>query len=195
MKIGVLALQGAFAEHMSSLSRLGVAGVELRQRGDITPDLDGLVLPGGESTVMGKLLRELDMFDPLKTMIQGGMPVFSTCAGLILLAARAENQEKTYFEVMDITVRRNAYGRQLGSFSTQAEFAGIGVIPMIFIRAPYISAVGPRAQVLAVVDGHIVAARQDAMLCTAFHPELSSDLRVHDYFLGTVAQRASGTAA
>jgi 5'-phosphate synthase pdxT subunit len=144
---------------------------------------------------MGKLLRELDMFDPLKTMIQGGMPVFSTCAGLILLAARAENQEKTYFEVMDITVRRNAYGRQLGSFSTQAEFAGIGVIPMIFIRAPYISAVGPRAQVLAVVDGHIVAARQDAMLCTAFHPELSSDLRVHDYFLRTVAQRASGTAA
>ena len=195
MKIGVLALQGAFAEHLSSLSRLGVTGVELRQRADITPDLDGLVLPGGESTVMGKLLRELDMFDPLKTMIQGGMPVFSTCAGLILLAARAENQEKTYFEVMDITVRRNAYGRQLGSFSTQAEFAGIGVIPMIFIRAPYISAVGPRAQVLAVVDGHIVAARQDAMLCTAFHPELSSDLRVHDYFLRTVAQRASGTAA
>lgn len=191
MKIGVLALQGAFAEHRSSLGRLGVDTVELRQRADLSADLDGLVLPGGESTVMGKLLRELGMFDQLRAMLMGGMPVFSTCAGLILLAARADNQEKTYFEVMDITVRRNAYGRQLGSFSTEAEFRGLGVIPMVFIRAPYISAVGPRAQALAEVDGHVVAARQDAMLCTAFHPELSRDLRVHEFFLRMVPPRAS----
>jgi len=194
-KIGVLALQGAFAEHIAALRKLGANCVELRQLADLDQDLDGLILPGGESTVMGKLLRELNMFQPLKQRIQEGLPVFSTCAGLILLAERTENQEKTYFALMDITVRRNAFGRQLGSFSTVAEFSGLGPIPMIFIRAPYISQVGSHAQVLAQVDGNIVAARQDHMLCTAFHPELSSDLRVHGYFLNMVYEAATAKAS
>lgn len=188
IRVGVLALQGAFAEHITSLRKLGVESLELRQPADLNQSFDGLILPGGESTVMGKLLRELDMFQPLKQRIQAGLPVFATCAGLILLAERAESQEKTYFELMDITVRRNAYGRQLGSFSTTAEFDGIGQIPMIFIRAPYISQVGPKARTLAEVDGNIVAARQSHMLCTAFHPELSSDLSVHNYFLEMIQE-------
>ncbi len=195
IRVGVLALQGAFAEHIASLRKLGVESLELRQPADLNQSFDGLILPGGESTVMGKLLRELDMFHPLKQRIQAGMPVFATCAGLILLAERAENQEKTYFELMDISVRRNAYGRQLGSFSINAEFDGIGQIPMIFIRAPYISQVGPKARTLAAVDGHIVAARQGHMLCTAFHPELSSDLRVHNYFLDMIREAACTNAS
>lgn len=183
MKIGVLALQGAFAEHLAALRKLGVSGVEIRRRADFTDDLSGLILPGGESTVMGKLLRELGLYLPIRAAIAGGLPVFSTCAGLILLAERADNDEQTYFGLMDITVRRNAYGRQLGSFCATGELGGIGLFPMVFIRAPFISSTGPKAQALAVVDGHIVAARQERMLATAFHPELTDDLRVHDYFL------------
>lgn len=124
MTIGVLALQGAFAEHLAALRKLGVNSVEIRQRADFHADLDGIILPGGESTVMGKLLRELELYTPIRDAIAAGMPVFSTCAGLILLAERAENNEKTYFALMDITVRRNAYGRQLGSFRTTADIAG-----------------------------------------------------------------------
>ena len=195
IRVGVLALQGAFAEHIASLRKLGVEPLELRQPADLNQSFDGLILPGGESTVMGKLLRELDMFKPLKQRIQAGLPVFATCAGLILLAERAENQEKTYFELMDITVRRNAYGRQLGSFSTTAQFDGIGPIPMIFIRAPYISQVGPKARTLAEVDGNIVAARQNHLVCTAFHPELSSDLSVHNYFLDMIREATRTNAS
>jgi len=190
IRVGVLALQGAFAEHIAFLRKLGVEALELRQPADLNKSFDGLILPGGESTVMGKLLRELEMFQLLKQRIQDGMPVFATCAGLILLAERAENQEKTYFELMDITVRRNAYGRQLGSFSATAAFDSIGQIPMIFIRAPYISQIGPKARTLSVVDGKIVAARQNHMLCTAFHPELGNDLKVHSYFLDIVRESA-----
>ncbi len=195
IRVGVLALQGAFAEHIASLRKLGVEPLELRQPADLNQSFDGLILPGGESTVMGKLLRELDMFKPLKQRIQAGLPVFATCAGLILLAERAENQEKTYFELMDITVRRNAYGRQLGSFRTTAQFDGIGPIPMIFIRAPYISQVGPKARTLAEVDGNIVAARQNHLVCTAFHPELSSDLSVHNYFLDMIREATRTNAS
>ena len=183
MKIGVLALQGAFAEHIAALKKLGADCLELRQKSDLNCKLDGLILPGGESTVMGKLLRELDMFDTLKQRIKDGLPVLSTCAGLILLANQVEDNEPKYLDLMDITVKRNAYGRQLGSFSTEAEFEGIGTIPMVFIRAPYISKTGPAVQTLATVKGKIVAARQDNMLCTAFHPELTDDLRIHQYFL------------
>jgi len=188
MNIGVLALQGAFAEHLAALRKLGVNGVEIRQRADFQAGLDGLILPGGESTVMGKLLRELKLYAPIRDAIAAGMPVLSTCAGLILLAERAENNEKTYFALMDITVRRNAYGRQLGSFRTTTDIAGIGPYPMVFIRAPFISSVGPKAHVLATVDGHVVAARQANMLATAFHPELTDDLRVHSFFVNMVAQ-------
>ena len=183
MRIGVLALQGAFIEHEQMLSRLGVEAIELRQKSDFDRGFDALIIPGGESTVQGKLLRELDMFEPLKQRIESGMPVYGTCAGLILLAKRIKNDERTHLATMDITAVRNAYGRQLGSFHTEAEFEGIGKIPMTFIRAPFIESVSGSARILAVVDGKIVAAREGNQLVTAFHPELDGDLSVHRYFL------------
>ena len=183
MTVGVLALQGAFIEHEQMLSRLGADSFEIRQKKDLNRPMDGLIIPGGESTVQGKLLRELDLYDDLKNRIEGGLPVFGTCAGLLLLAKRIENDDRAHFGLMDITAVRNAYGRQLGSFFTEAEFRGIGTIPMTFIRAPYIASVSGKAEVLAEVDGKIVAAREGNMLVTAFHPELNDDLSVHRYFL------------
>lgn len=180
--IAILALQGAFAEHAAVLDRLHVSHFEIRQKKDLDRPFDGLILPGGESTVIGKLLRDLDLFEPLKNKIENGLPVFGTCAGLILLA-RHVNGGVPCFATMDITVRRNAYGRQLGSFHTESSFGSSGTVPMTFIRAPYIEAAGPKAQVISTVDGRIVAARQDNQLVTAFHPELCSDLSVHRYFL------------
>ena len=149
MVIAVLAVQGAFAEHEQMLDRLGIPYVELRKKEDLTKDYDGLILPGGESTVQGKLLKELDMFDTLKQQIQDGMPVLATCAGLILLADQVENDDREYFKTLPVTVKRNAYGRQLGSFYAEEEFKGIGVIPMTLIRAPYISEVNDEKIVLA----------------------------------------------
>ena len=140
MRIAILALQGAFAEHQTMLERLGAETVQIRQRSDWEDNFDGLVIPGGESTVMGKLLRELSLFEPIQTAILNGLPVFGTCAGLILLAKEVE-QGKVQLGTMDITAKRNAYGRQLGSFSAEAAFDGIGTIPMTFIRAPYISGI------------------------------------------------------
>ncbi len=166
MRIGILALQGAFVEHAAMLDRLGVEHFEIRQRRDIGRSFDGLILPGGESTVMRKLLHDLDLFAPLQQQIREGLPVFGTCAGLILLAKSVEGGTPC-FETMDISVLRNAYGRQLGSFFTEAVFDGIGKIPMTFIRAPYIESVGEGVQALATVDGHIVAARQGNQLVTA----------------------------
>jgi len=186
MRIGVLALQGAFIEHEKMLSGLGADIFEIRRRADISQSFDGLILPGGESTVQGKLLRELDLFDPLREKIMQGFPVFGTCAGLLLLAKKIQNDCRTHFAAMDITAVRNAYGRQLGSFSTRSEFRGIGVIPMTFIRAPYIASVSADAEILAEIDGKIVAARQKNRLVTAFHPELTNDLSVHKYFLNMI---------
>lgn len=183
MQIAVLALQGAFIEHEQMLARLGVPSFEIRQRCDLERSFDGLILPGGESTVQGKLLRELGLFDPLRERIAGGLPVFGTCAGLLLLAKRIENDDRTHFATMDVTAVRNAYGRQLGSFCTVADCKGIGRIPMTFIRAPYIASVGERTEVLAAVDGRIVAARQGKQLVTAFHPELNDDPSVHRAFI------------
>lgn len=185
MAIGILALQGAFAEHGEVLSRLGAEHFEIRQRSDLNGKLDALILPGGESTVMGKLLRELELLCPLRERIEAGMPVFGTCAGLILLAKRVEGG-RVCFGTMDITVRRNAYGRQLGSFYTEGNVEGIGRVPMTFIRAPYIESVGGKAEALAKVDGHIVAAREGNMLVSAFHPELNDDTGMHEYFLGMI---------
>lgn len=185
-RIGVLALQGAFAEHRKMLEELGAEGVEIRQKADLAEEsLDGIILPGGESTVIGKLLKELDMYDTLRRMILDGLPVLGTCAGMILLARNISNDSNRYLGTMDITVRRNAYGRQLGSFHTTGGFRGIGEVPMTFIRAPYIEDVSDEAgvEVLAVVNGNIVAARQRNMLVTSFHPELTQDIRVHQYFL------------
>jgi pyridoxal 5'-phosphate synthase pdxT subunit len=183
-RIGVLALQGAFIEHIHALNKLGAETFEIRQRSDLAKGpIDGLVIPGGESTVIGKLLRELDLLDDIKKLIQNGLPVFGTCAGLILLAKSISNDDKSYLGTMNIVAKRNAYGRQLGSFRTTADFKGIGKIDMTFIRAPFIESAGEGVDVLAVVDGKIVAARQDNMLAIAFHPELTSDLSVHKYFL------------
>ncbi|GHU79182.1 pyridoxal 5'-phosphate synthase subunit PdxT [Bacteroidia bacterium] len=174
LKIGVLALQGGFAEHIRSLQSIGAETFEIRKRHDLNQPMDGLVIPGGESTVISKLLDDLNLFVPLKEKIDAGLPVFGTCAGLILLANR--------FQAIDIVVKRNAYGRQLGSFSVEAEMKGIGKIPMVFIRAPYIESAGKKVEILSVVDGHIVAARQKNILVTSFHPELTSDTRIHNYF-------------
>ena len=186
MQIAVLALQGAFIEHEQMLSKLGVSTVEIRQKRDLECNYDGLIIPGGESTVQGKLMRELDLFDTIKEQIEGGLPVFGTCAGLLLLAKTIENDNRRHFATMDITAVRNAYGRQLGSFYTEAEFKGMGKIPMTFIRAPYIGSVEGEVEVLSTVDKKIVAARQKNQLVTAFHPELNEDLSVHRYFLEMV---------
>ncbi len=192
MKIGVLAVQGAFIEHAKMLTDLGVEPVEIRQLNDLTEDLSGIILPGGESTVMGKLLGELGMQEPLKKKIQEGFPVFGTCAGLILLADHIENPTKkqSNLKTMHITVRRNAYGRQLGSFYATTDFADEKDVPMTFIRAPYISQAADGVEILSQVDGKIVAAREGNQLVTAFHPELTDDLRVHQYFLENIVRKA-----
>lgn len=187
MRIAVLALQGAFIEHEQMLSRLGVFSFEIRQKRDLDQPFDGLIIPGGESTVQGKLLRELELFEPLRERIAAGLPVFGTCAGLLLLAKKIENDDRVHLATMDIKAVRNAYGRQLGSFYTRAEFKGIGQIPMTFIRAPYIENTFGGAEALATVNGHIVAARQSNQLVTAFHPELNDDLSVHKYFVDMIA--------
>ena len=188
MKIGVLALQGAFAEHRKMLEKLGIESFEIRKKSDLNSainnnDIDGLIIPGGESTVIGKLLYDLDLFDDIKKLILEGLPVFGTCAGLILLAKEIENDSRTYLGVMDIKVRRNAYGRQLGSFFTESEFKGVGVIPMTFIRAPYISSVGKNVEILSEVDGNVVAAKENNILVTSYHPELNDNLKVHEFFV------------
>lgn len=184
MKIAVLAVQGAFVEHRNRIRTLGAECVELRQRTDLEQDFDGLILPGGESTVQGKLLRDLQMFEPLKQKIVQGLPVFGTCAGLILLAEEICNDERReYFGTLPVRVRRNAYGRQLGSFHTVEEVAGIGIVPMTFIRAPYIESVKPGVEVLARVEDKIVAVRYGNQIGAAFHPELDADDRMHEMFL------------
>jgi len=185
MKIGVFALQGAFIEHVQTLRKLGVETFEIHSLGDWDKAKDGVILTGGESTAQLKLLHDLGLFLPLRQAITEGLPVFGTCAGMILLAQDTTNDEREHLATMGISVRRNAYGRQLGSFHTSGSMKGIGDgIPMTFIRAPYIEAVlSPECETLAVIDGHIVAARQGRQLVTAFHPELDEDLRVHEYFL------------
>ena len=181
--VGVVAVQGAFEEHCSALGKLGVSVKEIRSPSDLSPNIDGLIFPGGESTAQGKLLRESGLFDMILPMIKGGLPVYGTCAGMVLLAKRIENDDRKHFAVMDITVKRNAYGRQLGSFMTTGDFGGMGKIPMYFIRAPYISSVGKDVMILSSDNGVITAAREANMLVTSFHPEITNDLTVHYYFL------------
>lgn len=188
MKIGVLCLQGAFIEHIRVLRQLGVECCEIRQHKDFTEDLSGLILPGGESTVIGKLLTELNLLKPIQSAIEKGLPVFGTCAGLILLSKEISGDNTTYLNSMDTIVKRNGYGRQLGSFMKFADFKGIGQIPMVFIRAPYIISCKDTIDILAEIDGKIVAARQDNMLVTAFHPELTDDMKIHKYFLNMISE-------
>ena len=185
MRIAILALQGAFAEHARMMQKIGAETVEVRQAADWEQPKDGLIIPGGESTVMLKLLHELNLFEPIKRDIEQGLPVYGTCAGLILLSKEVDNANSSYdrFATMNIHTCRNAYGRQMGSFATTA--------PMNFIRAPYIESAGEGVEILAEVDGHIVAAQQGNQLVTAFHPELGQDTRVHEYFSHLVSSSAS----
>ena len=188
MRIGVLAVQGAFAEHEKTLRALGADCVELRQKKDIA-GIDGLVLPGGESTVQGLLLRQLDMFDELKGLISDGLPVLATCAGLILLAQKLDADETVHFGTLPVTVRRNAYGRQLGSFETRAAVGEIADFPLVFIRAPYITEHRGDVNVLSTVDGKVVGVEYKNQIGLAFHPEMTSDSRIHESFLRKVRER------
>ncbi|WP_422482027.1 pyridoxal 5'-phosphate synthase glutaminase subunit PdxT [Pleomorphochaeta sp. DL1XJH-081] len=189
MRIGVLALQGGFAEHIVVLDKLGVESFLIRKKSDLDNGIDGLILPGGESTVIGILLHETELFHPIRTMVDSGLPVFGTCAGMILMAAGIENERTVHFGTLPIMVRRNDFGRQLGSFQTEGTFLGIGEIPMIFIRAPVIARAADDVTILATVDGRVVAAEQKNILVTAFHPELTGDFRVHAYFLKKLDRR------
>ena len=183
MRIGVLAVQGAFAEHADMLRRLGAEVLELRRREDVVNQhFDGLILPGGESTVMGKLLRELDMFAPLREEITRGLPVFGTCAGMILLAKTVVNDEVRGFGCMDIAVRRNAYGRQLGSFHAEGRWEDEAV-PLTFIRAPRIEALGSGVEPLVTLNDAPVAVRYRNQIAAAFHPELDDDNRLYEALL------------
>jgi pyridoxal 5'-phosphate synthase pdxT subunit len=194
MKIGVLALQGAFIEHKQVLSRLDAEAKDVRLPRDLR-ELGGLIIPGGESTTMLKLMHDFALFEPLKEMILNGFPVLGTCAGMICLARKVSNSQDSYLEpleVMDIEVKRNAFGRQVDSFETDLEIPLLGSPPYhaVFIRAPQIDKVGPAVKPIAILpDGVIVAARQQNMLVSSFHPELTDDLRFHAYFLKIVSER------
>ena len=197
MRIGILAVQGAFIEHEKQIAAVAehfgeqIECIEIRQKKDLEK-IDGIILPGGESTVQGKLLKDLDIFDEPQSLIIQGLPTLATCAGLILLAQTLENDSVKHLATLPVTVQRNAYGRQLGSFSVTSNVGEINNFPLVFIRAPYINKVlSPSSQVLSVVDGHIVAVRQDHQLATAFHPELTSDYHLHQYFIEQICQTPS----
>lgn len=180
MKVAILALQGAFAEHQQMLQSLGVDTFLIRNLDDWNQEKDGLVIPGGESTAMTRIMRDEELVEPIREAILQGLPVFGTCAGLIML-------DSAHLATMNITARRNAYGRQLGSFVANAQFLGLGEVPMTFIRAPFIESYGDGVEILAEVDGRIVAARQGNQLVTAFHPELTDDTSVHRLFVQLIA--------
>lgn len=195
-RIGVLALQGDFAEHVLALRDLGVEVVEVRLPEHLN-GLEGIVLPGGESTTIGKLLVDHGLLDPLRQHIQEGLPAFGTCAGMILLAREATGGEPPLLRVLDVTVERNAFGRQLQSFEVDLEVPAVGAGPVraVFIRAPVIVRTGEGVEVLArLPDGRVVAVRQGHLLATAFHPELTSDRRLHRLFLEEVRKAAHALA-
>lgn len=184
-RIAVMALQGAFIEHEQMLADLGAESFEIRQLADWQQPKDGLILPGGESTVQTRLLAELGLLEPVRQAIIDGLPVFGTCAGLILLAKQEGGQPRKGLCTMDIDVCRNAYGRQLGSFNAVGEVKGVGSdFPLTFIRAPYVNnTLSSDVEVITETDGHIVGVRQGNQLATAYHPEVTADTRLHRYFL------------
>jgi 5'-phosphate synthase pdxT subunit len=191
--IGVLALQGDFAEHAAVLRRLGVEPREVRLPRDLD-GLDGLIIPGGESTTITRLLQIYDLLEPLRERVGGGLPTWGTCAGAIVLAREAIGLDQPNIGAMDIVVRRNAFGRQVDSFETDLAVAPLGEAPYnaVFIRAPTIEGVGPDVQVLArLEDGTAVAAREGTMVATSFHPELTGDTRFHEYFVDLVRREKS----
>ena len=196
VRVGVLALQGDFAEHLVALRALGADAVEVRTLDQLRA-VDGLVIPGGESTTIARLLIAFDLLEPLRDLIEGGLPVWGTCAGAILLAKRVTNLDRPPLAVMDITVERNAFGRQIDSFEADLDIAGIegGPLCAIFIRAPIIRRAGRGVDVLASLeDGTIVAVREGRLLATSFHPELTADRRMHGLFLQMVAEAKAASA-
>jgi pyridoxal 5'-phosphate synthase pdxT subunit len=195
LTIGVLALQGAFIEHVQMVERLGANGREVRLPSDLD-GLDGLIIPGGESTTIGKLLVHYELLEPLRNLVDSGFPIYGTCAGTILLAKDIGGLDQPLLATMDLVVKRNAFGRQLQSFETDLKISGLGEEPFraVFIRAPAISSAGAGVDVLASLEnGTIVAARQGSLLVSCFHPELTTDDRFHRSFLESVV--AHGTAA
>jgi len=186
-RIGVLALQGAFKEHINIIKSLGHKAIEIRNAEQLN-DIDGIILPGGESTAIGKLLNDFKIKEVLINKIKNGLPVWGTCAGMILLAKEIVNEELSHLGVMDIVVKRNAYGSQLDSFSLESDIPEVSdkPIPMIFIRAPYIERIGDEVKILKIYDDKIVAVKQRNMLATSFHPELSEDESFHTYFVNMI---------
>ncbi|MCU1497207.1 MAG: glutamine amidotransferase [Acidimicrobiales bacterium] len=185
MKIGLLALQGAIGPHAEALRSLGAAPVEVRTPEQLA-DVDALVIPGGESTTMSKLLDTAGLSEPLRERLAAGMPTFGTCAGMIVLAGTVLDgrADQRCYDAIDVTVRRNAFGRQIDSFEADLDVDGLDdPFHAVFIRAPFVEAVGPGVDVLASVDGHAVLCRQGAVLVSAFHPELTGDRRLHELFL------------
>lgn len=190
LKIGVLALQGSVIEHIKSLNRIeDVEAVEVKTLADIN-SIDGIILPGGESTAIRKLLNSFDLLEPLKKRIADGMPVWGTCAGMILLAKNIVNEDLTHLGVTDISVRRNAYGGQMDSFATELNIPEVSNTPVkaVFIRAPWVEATGQNVKVLAKHNDKIIATRQNNILSTSFHPELTDDISFHKYFADMVAK-------
>ena len=183
MKIGVLALQGAVTEHIRSIERAGAEGVAIKQVQQLD-ELDGLILPGGESTTIGKLMRKYGFVEAIRAFASEGKPVFGTCAGLIVMAKRTQGQEEAHLELMDITVSRNAFGRQRESFETDLPVKGIDeTVRAVFIRAPLIESVGEQVEILSTYKDEIVTARQGHLLACSYHPELTDDYRLHAYFV------------
>lgn len=194
MKIGVLALQGAVAEHIRSLEAAGAEAVAVK-RVEQLHELNGLVIPGGESTTIGKLMRKYGFMEAIREFSAQGKPLFGTCAGLIVLAERIEGQEESHLQLMDMTVARNAFGRQRESFETDLEVKGIDEpIRAVFIRAPLIKSVGESVEVLSTYKDEIVTARQGTLLAASYHPELTDDYRLHAYFLDMVKEAAATKA-
>ncbi|WP_218783528.1 pyridoxal 5'-phosphate synthase glutaminase subunit PdxT [Clostridium botulinum] len=185
MRVGVLDLQGSVVEHMNILEKIdNVEPVRVKYKEDLD-NIQGIILPGGESTTLGKLLKDFHIYDTLKEKIENGLPVWGTCAGMILLAKDIQGQEESYFKVIDIKVKRNAYGSQLNSFSIEEMLEDIDKEPieLVFIRAPYITTVGSNVTILKRVRKNIVAAKEKNVLVTSFHPELTEDTRFHRYFI------------
>lgn len=189
-RIGVLALQGAFREHRKVLESLGCEVTEVRRSSDLV-GINGLIIPGGESTTMGKLLQVDELGEQIKKLAKKDLPIFGTCAGMIVLSKNIEQSDQYSLGLMDVTVQRNAFGRQVASFETDLEVPALGQNPVkaVFIRAPYIKEVAPNVGILAEYEGKIVFARQGNMLASAFHPELTEDRRVHQYFLSIVDEQ------
>ncbi len=192
MRIGVLALQGAFREHVATLAAIGVEGVEVRLPADLH-DVDGLILPGGESTTMRRLIRRWDLADPILDFARSGAPIFGTCAGMIILSTSIAGGEEPVLPLLDVVVERNAFGRQLDSFEMDLDVPVLGERPVhaIFIRAPIIDTVGPDVDVLARLDdGRVVAVREGNVIATSFHPELAGETRFHRLITTMAAEHA-----